>query len=389
MSLSVLWSAGEVSGDLHAAAVARALRARRPDLSFWGIGGDALRAEGTDLVRHARDMEAVGFAEVIRRYPFFRRAFYDVLRRARAAPPTVAVLVDYPGFNLRLARALHAMGVPVVYYICPQVWAWRRARARILAECARRLLVIFPFETDFFRGYPRLRVEFVGHPLVDALTADAAAPPGAPLPWGGAPRVALLPGSRRSEIGHNLPVLLAAAARIERERPEASFLIAAADERAVAWIRAVESAAAERPARCATVVGQARRVLREARAAWVASGTATLEAAMLGCPTVILYRTARLNYEIGRRVIRVPFLGIVNLVAGRAVCPELIQKAASPEALARALTPLLDDTPERDAMVRGMAEVGAALGMGGAAERAADAIAAEIAAALQSGGSAG
>lgn len=382
MKPSVLWSAGEISGDLHAAAVARALRARRSELTYWGIGGDGLREAGAELLRHVREMEAIGVSEVLRRLPFFRRVFRQMLQRASENPPTVAVLVDYPGFNLRLARALNRMGVPVIYYICPQVWAWRRSRARLLVEHVRRLLVIFPFEVDFFRGM-QLRVEFVGHPLVDVLRADAAAPVSTPLPWAGEPRVALLPGSRRSEIERILPPLLEAASLVEREKPEASFLIAAPDERALPWIRDARAAAPARPARCEVTVGRTRQVLREARAAWVASGTATLEAAMLGCPTVIVYRTSALNYAIGRRVIQVPFIGIVNLIAGRPVCPELIQGDATPIALARSLLPLLDDTLERAAMRAGMAEVTASLGTGGAAERAADAIAEEIAAAEQ------
>jgi lipid-A-disaccharide synthase len=264
----------------------------------------------------------------------------------------------------------------VVYYICPQVWAWRRSRIRTIAANVDRLLVIFPFEVDVFRD-EALRVEFVGHPLADAIRADAG-DGGGDLPWNGAPRIALLPGSRRLEIERILPPLLAAAARIGRDRPEASFLIAAPDAEAVAWIRAAVAAAAERPARCEIVVGRTRRVLREARAAWVASGTATLEAAMLGCPTIIVYRMAPFNYALARRLIRVPHIGIVNLVAGREVCPELVQEAANPDALAHALTPLIDDTPERGNMLRAMADVTARLGEGGAAERAAAAVAEEI-----------
>ncbi len=376
MSVSLMIVTGEVSGDHHAAALLRALRRRRPDVAAWGIGGDALRDAGMDVVHHVRDMESIGFTDALFRLPFFLSVYRDLLRRVDAAPPAAAVLVDYPGFNLRLAHALRLRGIPVVYYICPQVWAWHRSRIRTIAANVRRLLVIFPFEIDLFKGMS-LRVEFVGHPLADTI-AQASDHDETPLPWRGEPRIALLPGSRRTEIDRILPPLLGAAGRIARERKEASFIIAAPDEKAAGWIRIQLAAAGECPPRLEIVVGRTRRVLREARAAWVASGTATLESALLRCPMVIVYRTGPLTYAIARALIRIPHIGLANLVAGRALCPEILQNAARPEVLADALEPLLDDSPQRRAMLEGFEQITAALGGPGAADRAAQAVAEEL-----------
>jgi lipid-A-disaccharide synthase len=376
MSVPLLIVAGEVSGDLHAAAMLRALRRRRPDIAAWGIGGNALRSAGMDLVRHVREMETIGLTDALRRLPHFFRVYAELVRRLDAHPPAAAVLVDFPGFNLRLARALRARGIPVIYYICPQIWAWRHSRIRTIARNVRRLLVIFPFETDLFQGRS-LRVEFVGHPLADAI-AEEMKEPAPPLPWAGEPRLAVLPGSRRQEIARILPPLLGAAARVEKERPGASFLLAVSDEEAAGWVRGGLATAGERPRKIEIVAGRTRQVLREARAAWVASGTATLEAAMLGCPMIVVYRTSPLTYGAARAVVRVRHIGLVNLVAGRPVCPELLQGAARPAMLARAIAPLLDDTPERRAMSEGLADVAAALGGAGAAERAAAAVAEEL-----------
>lgn len=374
---NLLVVAGELSGDMHAARVVEAFRAARPGVDVWGLGGDGLAAQGVSLRQHVRDLAVLGLVEVLKRYGFFRRVFRALLDEVDRRRPAAALLIDYPGFNLRLAAQLKRRGVRVIYYVCPQVWAWHRSRIPKMAKIIDRLCVIFPFEVEIFRG-TGLDVQFVGHPLVEQAAAVLARPPEA-LPWPGSLNVALLPGSRRQELERLLPDLLAAAARLERARPEAGFLLPAATPEMEQLARRILADAKERPEKLAIVAGRTREILRQARAAWVASGTATLETALMECPMVVVYRTAAMTYHIGKRLVRVPYLGMVNLLAGRELCPELIQHAVAPDALVAAIAPLLDDTPARSAMVEGLRAVKASLGSGGAAARVAGVLADEFA----------
>ena len=363
----VMIVAGEVSGDQHAARLVRGLKAVRGDVEFSGIGGEALRREGVRTEVDVRDMAVVGFFEVLRRYFFFRRVFRRMVARLAAEKPDALLLVDYPGFNLRLAEQAHARGIPVLYYVGPQVWAWHRSRIPKMARILDLLMVIFPFEVDVFKG-TGLRTVFVGHPLVESVKRTWAAPEAA-LPWpAGAKRVGILPGSRRQEIERVLPAMLDAARELRRRDPEAAFLIPAANDEIR---RQIDAQLAARPAdeRAAVgvVTGQMREVARQARAAMVCSGTATVETALMKCPMIVVYRMAPLTYWFGKRLIRVPWLGMVNLIANRTLCPEFIQAAATPEAMAGALEPLLADTPARQAQLEGLAAVARALeGPGGA-----------------------
>lgn len=370
---SILIIAGEQSGDMHGAHVVRALRARHPEVTFFGVGGERMREAGVEILQDARDMAVLGLVEVLKRYGFFREVFFRVLEAAKTRRPDAVVLIDYPGFNLRFAERAHAEGLKVVYYICPQVWAWHRSRVAKMARIVDRLLVIFPFEVDVFAG-TGLRVDFVGHPLIEA-TAKVRAAPDEPLPWRGTPRVALLPGSRRQELERILPSLAAAAARVKETFPSASFLLAAASDEMAGLARELIGAC---HADIEIVTGATRQILKQADAAWVASGTATLETALMDCPMVVVYRTSWMTYQAGKRLIRVPYLGMVNLLAGRELCPELIQDDATPEHLAKAMIPLLTDSPERRAMKKGLAEVRTKLGDGGAADRVATALAEEL-----------
>ncbi len=361
----ILIVAGEVSGDQHAARLVRDLRAVRADVEFFGIGGDALRAEGVDTRVDARDMAVLGFFEVVARYFFFRRVFRQMTGLLRTERPDAVLLVDYPGFNLRLAKVAHGLGIPVFYYISPQVWAWHRSRISTMAKILDRLMVIFPFEVEVFKG-TGLPTEFVGHPLVGSVKRMLAQPSPA-LPWpGGGRRVAILPGSRRQEIQRVLPPMLDAARELRRRDPATVFLIPAASEE---LRRRIEAALAARPAEeraaIGVVAGTMREVVRQARAAMVCSGTATVETALLGCPMIVVYRAARLTYWFGRRVIRVKWLGMVNLIADRTLCPEFIQDDAQPGAMADALEPLLEDTPARQIQKAGLEEIARALEGGG------------------------
>ena len=352
MAKKVMIVAGEVSGDQHAA---------RQDVEFFGIGGDALRREGVRTVVDARDMAVVGFFEVLARYPFFRRTFKQMTDLLAAEKPDALLLVDYPGFNLRLAAVAHDMGIPVYYYVSPQVWAWHKSRIPKMAKILDLLMVIFPFEVDVFKG-TGLKTVFVGHPLVESTKRTWAAP-SPELPWpAGSKRVGILPGSRRQEIQRVLPPMLAAAREMRRRDPETAFLIPAANVEIRGLIEAQLAAlpAAERAA-IGIVTGQMREVARQARAAMVCSGTATVEIALVGCPMIVVYRMAPLTYWFGRQIIRVPWLGMVNLIAGRELCPEFIQGAARPAAMADALEPLIADTPVRQAQMDGLAGIARAL----------------------------
>lgn len=365
----VLIVAGEVSGDMHAASLVRALRQARPDLKVYGIGGPQLRAAGAETLYDVSDMAVMGFTEVMRRLTFFRGVFYHLLNVARERRPDAIILVDYPGFNLRFAAKAHAMGLKVIYYICPQVWAWNRQRIPRMAAIVDRLLAIFPFEKEVFAA-TTLKVDFVGHPLVDEIH-EALAQPAVELPWSGDPRIALLPGSRTQEIERILPALCGAAALIEDRHPGASFIIPTPSAEAAVAVRALVDSLARRPARLQIVTGQTRQVLRQAAAALVTSGTATLESALLDCPTVVVYKASAMTYFLAKMLVRLRHIGIVNVIADRRICPEFIQSDATPHNLATALLRLIEDAAARDEMRRGFAEVRSLLGPGGAAGRAA------------------
>ena len=375
MNRSLLVIAGEDSGDMHAADVIRALKTECPGLAVWGIGGDRLRAEGAELLHDTREMDVLGIVEVLRRYPFFKRTFDEILAEADQRKPDAALLVDYPGFNLRLARELKKRGIKVLYYICPQVWAWNRGRIPKMAEIIDRLMVIFPFEVDVFKGVD-LRVDFVGHPMVDELREFREKEP-QPLPWSGEKKIALLPGSRKQEIVHILPRLLATAQLLEQSRPDVSFLIPVPAHR-LALVESVLQRTRRAPRRVSILSGHAREVLKQADAAFVASGTATLEAALLRCPTVLVYRGSFLNYLFARALIRIPWLGIANIVSGKEIMPECLQGAMQPLRLAATLDPLMNETPVRRVMLENFRGLEQALGAGRPAGRVAKIIKEEL-----------
>lgn len=366
----ILLSCGEPSGDLYGAELIRHLRQRLPDLEAFGLGGDRLQAQGLRLHAHVRQLAVVGLLEVLSHLKELRGIFRSVLQEVDRDPPDLAVLVDYPDFNLRLARELHRRGIKVVYYVSPQVWAWRRGRLRGIRRSVARMLVIFPFEAALYRA-ARVPVSFVGHPLVDlvqpprdkaAFLAASGLDPGRPV-------VALLPGSRPKEVAHNLPPLAASVPRIRAARPDTQFLLALAPS--------LEAVAAEGPLRdlgVPVVRDRAHEVLGAASLALVASGTVTVETALLGTPMVVVYRVAPLTYALGRPFVRVPHFAMVNLIAGREVVPELEQWEVTPERVSAEALALLSDPDAADRMRRELARVRELLGGPGASGRAADAV---------------
>jgi lipid-A-disaccharide synthase len=366
-AMRILLSCGETSGDLYAGELVRELHLRQPGIEVFGLGGDRLAAQGAHLLAHVKDLAVVGLLEVVSHLRSLRRVFDRVLSEVDRQRPDVAVLVDYPDFNLRLARHLRRRGVRVVYYVSPQVWAWRRGRLDTIRKTVDHMMVIFPFEEALYReaGVP---VTFVGHPLVDLVHPPAdkrgfvqglGLDPERPV-------VALLPGSRPKEIAHNLPPLAGAVEKLAGERPELQFLLALAPS---LGFRAVADALGSLPVHI--VANQAQGVLASGTVSVVASGTATVEAALLGAPMVVVYRLAPLTYLLGRRLVNVPHFAMANLIAGERVVPEVIQRELTPERVAAEVRALLDAPGRREVMRAGLAEVRRKLGAPGASGRAA------------------
>jgi lipid-A-disaccharide synthase len=339
-----------------------------------GIGGDALRAAGAELLFHTDQTAVVGLWEVLRNFRFLSGMLRTMTRALETWKPDLVLTVDYPGFNLRLARRAHDRGLTTVHYISPKVWAWNPGRIPGMARILDHLLTIFPFESACFAG-TGLRISYVGNPLVDSTTATWQAPETA-LPWGTARhRVALLPGSRAGEIRLLLPDLLAAAARLERELGDCTFLIPTATAAMRALAESVAARAPEKPANFQFLDGQAQQALRQAQVAAVASGTATLEASLMRCPTVLVYRVPRIPARLLRWITRrARFLGLANIIAGHAIMPELLQEEVTPEAIAAHLRRYLTDPAARAQMLAELEAVNHALGSAGTAARAAQAV---------------
>ncbi len=347
----ILLSAGEASGDHHGAALARALRRRWPDARLWGLGGPGMAAEGVELLAGLDRLAVMGFAEVVRHLPYFAGLLRRVGGEIHTRRPDLVVPIDYPGFNMRLARRAAGAGIPVLYYVAPQVWAWRRARARRLARTTDRVAVILPFEASILEA-AGVDVEFVGHPLLGERPA--------PIPRAELCRalgvdpdlalIALLPGSRRQELRRHLDRFL-----------EAGRAAAAATGASLAIARApgVDESAIEATGIPSTA--DAWALLSHARAALVKSGTGTLQAAIADTPMVVAYRTSGLTYRLARSVVHVPWVSLVNLVADAPVVPEYIQEEASADALAGALAGIVADGAKREAMREGLARVRTAL----------------------------
>jgi lipid-A-disaccharide synthase len=366
--MRALLSCGETSGDLYAGELVRELYLRQPGLEIFGLGGDRLAAQGAELLAHVKDLAVVGLLEVVSHLRSLRRVFDRVLAEVDHRKPDVAVLVDYPDFNLRLARQLRKRGVRVVYYVSPQVWAWRRGRLDTIRRTVDHMLVIFPFEEALYRD-AGLPVTFVGHPLVDLVH-----PPSDGKRFlkdqgldAERPVIGLLPGSRPKEMSHNLPPLVGAVAQLSRARPELQFLLALAPSLNP---QTVSGALGGLPVRI--VANQAQAVLACSTVSIVASGTATVEAALLGAPMVVVYRLAPLTYLLGRRLVKVPHFAMANLIAGERVVPEVIQRELTPERVAAEVSALLDSPARRQKMKEGLAEVRRRLGQPGASARAAE-----------------
>ena len=364
-------SCGEPSGDLYAGALAAEILRTDPSATITGFGGDRLRAAGASLVGDFSGLSVTGLWEVVRVLPRTYATYRRLVRDAETTRPDVLVAIDFPDFNFTLARAVRKLGVPVVYYISPQLWAWRRGRMKTMRRIADRVLVIFPFEEQIYRdaGIP---VQWVGHPLLDV--AQVPEPRTAFLSRLGMdperPVVALLPGSRRNELHAILPDLVSAAVIIRTRLPNVQWIVARAPHLADDVFEPVNRLGDG----VAIVEHETDDVLAAADVALVASGTVTVQAALHECPMVVVYRLSALTYRLGKPFVHVETYAMANLVAGRRVVPELIQDAFTPDRVAAEALRVLTDAAHAAAVRRDLREVRGKLGTPGASRRAADAV---------------
>jgi len=359
--------AGEASGDLHGGNLVREMRRIDPSLAFYGVGGKGMRLAGVELLADAAEMAVVGLTEVV----FKLAAILRVMRRLKASlreeRPDLVILIDYPDFNLPLARAARKCGIRVLYYISPQVWAWRKDRITTIRDTVDRMAVILPFEEEFYRK-AGVEVSFVGHPLLDEVRKKYSRPE-ALKRFGlreDATTVGILPGSRRSEVERILPEMLEACRILEEKVSPLQFVLPLAGTLDPDFVREILG---RFPVRVQLILDETYDVIAVSDAAMVASGTATLETALLETPMVIVYKVSPLSYAVGRRFIRVEHIGLANIIAGRTVVPELIQDQATPERIANEIRDLLVRRGRAREMKAALAEIRGKLGTPGASQR--------------------
>ena len=365
----ILISAGEASGDLYAGAVTRGIKQLNPEAEVFGMGGDCLREAGGEVLFDIKDHSLMGFVEVLKKLPDvwkLRNAFIDLMEKRK---PDVLLTIDYPGFNMRLAKLAKERGINVVYFIAPQVWAWRPGRAADVAKVTDKIACIFPFEYDFYKSYGA-DIEFIGHPLVDTVKPSLSRKEAEELAGKrtGHPLILLMPGSREMEIQRLLPVMLDAVKILKQKRPELDFAIPRA---ATLAKEILEDSVRQAGLNIRLIEGHNYDVMSVADLAIVTSGTVTLEAAMCGLGCEILYKSSPISFWIAKRVVKIPNIGLPNIVAGRQIEPELLQDDCTPENISSTALELLE--PERFAQLqRDLQEVKEKLGEPGAVKRVAE-----------------
>jgi lipid-A-disaccharide synthase len=369
-SMTIYFVAGEVSADNHGAALMRSLRVLDPELKFIGRGGPQMQqVAGAQFKNWIDDAAVLGLWEVLRKYGYFREHFHQTLKEIQESKPNAVVLIDYPGFNLRLARALRTQSrsQKTIYYISPQVWAWNRGRIKKMARFIDLVLCIFPFEADLYAA-SGLRAVFVGHPMIERLEAQKIEAQRDPN------LIGLFPGSRSREVRKIFPVMIETARRLLESNPTLRFQVAAASEELACEMN---EQLADRQA-IEITVGQTATIMQRALVGIVASGSATLEAAYFGMPFVLIYRVAWPTYVAARLVVNVDFLGMPNLLAGKEVVPEFIQHEAKPDVITKAIRLLMKNSAARDRMILDFDAIITKLGGAGASERAAQAVLEEL-----------
>ena len=358
--------AGEESGDIHGAKLVQEIKKLNPAIKFIGHGGNKMKAAGVDIIEHISKLSFVGFTEVLKHLPFIRRVMNNTIRQIKTIQPARVILIDYPGFNLRLAKKIQKLNIPITYFILPQVWAWKENRAFKIKNFTDQALSIIPFEKDWFNKRA-IAIDFVGHPFVDiekpkvrkkdfflkhSLLSDR-------------PLLTLLPGSRQQEIDRHWPILINVINKLHGVFPNLQFILGKAPNVIVSGI----------PKYVKIEENNVRLAMTYGDAGFIASGTATLEAAVLGLPAVVCYKTSDITYWLGKRLAKVKYLSLINLIAKRQVVPELLQEKMTPKALIKAIIPLLSDTPEHKKMLDGYKHIAKGLGNPGAYSRAAKLIA--------------
>jgi len=365
-NVKVMVVAGEASGDLHAANLIHQLKGLVPSSSFFGMGGPKMKDEGVELSYHVRDLSLIGFSEALRRLPFFRRVMREMVNLLEKEGPDLVILVDYPGFNLRFAHQVKRRGIPLVYYICPQVWAWGGWRIKKMARLVDRAIVVFPFEADLYRKV-EIKADFVGHPLLEVMKEepDREAFRQSVGVKNEEKILGLFPGSREGEVKRILPLMLETC-RLLSKRIWVRPFLALSPNISPSLVRSLSQGY-----ELEILKGRNYELMASSSLVLVASGTATLEATILGTPMVIVYRLSSSSWFLGRLLVRLPHIGMVNILAGKRLVPELIQKSADPERIAFEAWRLLKDERRRKEMSQGLLEVKEGLGKPGAYLRAA------------------
>jgi lipid-A-disaccharide synthase len=365
----VMIMTGEASGDLHGANLALEIRKLDPSIALYGVGSVRMKEAGVEMLADAAEISVVGVTEVLTHIRAIRRVFVTLKNFLRRERPDLVILIDFPDFNILLGRAAKKLGIPLLYYISPQVWAWRKGRVKTIAGLVKAIIVVFPFEVALYKK-EGVDVRFVGHPLTDIVKSDLTKEEARDDLGLALDRrtVALLPGSRKSEITNLLPDMVGAARTLVSRFPDLQFVLPVAPTLDLKFVRAfVEQAGV--PIRI--LGGRVYDVLKASDAALVASGTATLEAGLMGVPLVIMYRVSPLSYFIGKRIIDVDHIGLVNIVAGKRLVPELIQHDVTPGNIADAVTAMLEDRAYYDRIREGLKDMKLRLGETGASKRAA------------------
>ncbi len=365
--------AGEASADLHGAEVVAELNKRVPDLKIFGVGGQSMRAHRFEALVPAEEMSLAGLTEVLMGLPRMFKIMGQLTQAAQERRPDVVMLIDLPDFNIRLAKRLKKLGIPVVYYISPQIWAWRQGRVEQIRRFVDKMLVILPFEKEFYKKH-NVEVEFVGHPLVEELShapSQELARTELGLNETAGPIVALLPGSRQKEVSRHLPVMLKAVGLLRKDKPELRALIPVASTISEDWVQTMVQDAGI-PAE--VVNGKAVEIVSACDAAVVCSGTSTLQTALLHKPMVVVYKVSWFTHFILKRLVKVAYIALVNLIAGKELVTELVQNAFTPVRLKDELGAILENPTKQAALKSGFEKLRSSLGDGAVASRVADAL---------------
>jgi lipid-A-disaccharide synthase len=360
---------GEASGDMHGAGLVKALLERDPNLTFFGVAGDQLQQTSFEPLFTVAELTGMGLLELAGNIKNIVAAYRLLRRTLRTRRPNLLILIDFPELNLRLAKLAKRLGVPVLYYVSPQVWAWRQGRIRQIAQVVDQMAVVFPFEVELYKGH-QMPVEFVGHPLLDVVRVSQE--PDSTLREIGLkkeePVIALLPGSRRKEIAYHLPVMVTAATELKRLEQAQFFCV-----RASTLDRAELQKELDRAGFVIPIVEAGRyNAVNAADLVWAASGTATLETALLEKPMIVVYRVSWVTYWLARLLVKIKYIGIANIIAGKAIVPELVQSDLSPERLVHESQAILNDHDARRTMIADLRKLRKQLGSPGAANRVAE-----------------